>query len=474
MAKATVYISEEETARQRDYVRRVQAILQAKYYERPPRAFVHTYGCQGNVADGERIKGQLAAMGYAFTDDLAEADLILYNTCAVREHAEDRVFGNVGAIKKYKRAKPDLIIALCGCMMQQAHIRDKIYQSYPFVDLVFGTHALHRLPELLFGTLQGGKRVVCAPESDGAIIEGLPVCRDRGAKAWLPIMYGCDNFCSYCIDPYVRGRERSREPEEVLAEAREIIAAGYKEITLLGQNVNSYGKNNQNPMNFAALLRELNALEGDFKIRFMTSHPKDCTHELIDTIAACDKVSKHLHLPFQSGNDAILKAMHRHYTRADYLELIRYAKATIPDLSLTSDVIVGFPGETYAQFQDTISLIREVEFTSLFTFIFSPRKGTKAAELPDPVPHEEKAKWFRELCDVQETIAAKRTRAMRGRVYRVLVEGASDRDPALLSGRTDGNVTVEFPGSPSLIGTYCDVTVTDTRSWIVYGEQTHS
>ena len=429
MAKATAYISEEETARQRDYVRRVQAILQAKYHARMPRAFVHTYGCQGNVADGERIKGQLAAMGYAFTDDLAEADLILYNTC---EHAEDRVFGNVGAIKKYKRAKPDLIIALCGCMMQQTHIRDKIYQSYPFVDLVFGTHALHRLPELLFGTLQGGKRVVCAPESDGAIIEGLPVCRDRGAKAWLPIMYGCDNFCSYCIVPYVRGRERSREPEEVLVEAREIIAAGYKEITLLGQNVNSYGKNNRNPMNFAALLRELNTLEGDFKIRFMTSHPKDCTHELIDTIAACDKVSKHLHLPFQSGNDAILKAMHRHYT------------------------------------------IREVEFTSLFTFIFSPRKGTKAAELPDPVPHEEKAKWFRELCDVQETIAAKRTRAMRGRVYRVLVEGASDRDPALLSGRTDGNVTVEFPGSPSLIGTYCDVTVTDTRSWIVYGEQTHS
>lgn len=459
---------------QQGYALQVQAVLNAKYYEKSPKAFVHTYGCQGNVADGERIKGQLHEMGYSFTETIAEADLILYNTCAVREHAEDRVFGNVGAIKKYKREKPDLIIALCGCMMQQAHIRDKIYKSYPFVDLVFGTHAVHRLPELLLQTLQGGKRVVCAPESDGTISEGLPVCRDRGAKAWLPIMYGCDNFCSYCIVPYVRGRERSREPEEVLAEAREIISAGYKEITLLGQNVNSYGKNNQNPMNFAALLRELNALEGDFKIRFMTSHPKDCTKELIDTIAACDKVSKHLHLPFQSGNDEILKAMHRRYTREGYLELIRYAKATIPDLSLTSDVIVGFPGETYEQFQDTLSLIREVEFTSLFTFIFSPRKGTKAAELPDPVTHEEKAKWFRELCDVQEAIAAKRTASMRGRAYRVLVESVSETDPTLLCGRTDGNVTVEFPGDLSQIGSYCDVTVTDTRSWIVRGEQIHS
>ncbi len=470
MAKTTV-ISETELTRQREYTEQVREILGAKYYGTTPKAFVHTYGCQGNVADSERIIGQLLEMGYTLTEDASEADLILYNTCAVREHAEDRVFGNVGAIKRYKKAKPDLIIALCGCMMQQAHIREKIYNSYPFVNLVFGTHALHRVPELLFLTLTGGKRVVCAPETDGEIAEGLPVYRDRGVKAWLPIMYGCDNFCTYCIVPYVRARERSREPQEVLAEAKEIIAAGYKEITLLGQNVNSYGKRNQNPMNFAQLLREINALDGDFKIRFMTSHPKDCTYELIDTIAECDKVSKHLHLPFQSGNNRVLHAMNRHYTREKYLDLIAYAKEKIPNLSLTSDVIVGFPGETYEEFQDTVSLIREVEFTSLFTFIFSPRKGTKAAEMPDTVSHEEKTRWFKELCDVQEEIAARRTKAMLGKTYSVLVESAAKNgEEGVLAGRTDGNVIIEFPGEESLIGTYRNVTVTDTGSWVVKGE----
>ncbi|MGN0570997.1 MAG: tRNA (N6-isopentenyl adenosine(37)-C2)-methylthiotransferase MiaB [Candidatus Fimenecus sp.] len=469
MAKTTV-ISETELARQHDYMQRVHEILEAKYPTTPPKAFVHTYGCQGNVADSERIIGQLLEMGYALCDDLAEADLILYNTCAVREHAEDRVFGNVGAIKRYKKEKPDLIIALCGCMMQQAHIREKIYQSYPFVNLVFGTHALHLVPQLLFQTLTGGKRVVCAPETDGEIAEGLPVHRDGGVKAWLPIMYGCDNFCTYCIVPYVRARERSREPEEVIAEAKEIIAAGYKEITLLGQNVNSYGKHNKNPMNFAELLRTLNALDGDFKLRFMTSHPKDCTKELIDTIAECDKVSKHLHLPFQSGNNRVLKEMNRHYTREKYLDLISYAKEKIPDLSLTSDVIVGFPGETYEEFQDTVSLIREVEFTSLFTFIFSPRKGTKAAQLLDPVPHEEKTRWFKELCDAQEEIAARRTNDMLGKTYTVLVESTAKSQNGALCGRTDGNVVIEFAGAESLIGTYQRVTVTEVGAWVVKGE----
>ena len=469
MVKTSV-ISETELAHQRDYTLRVREILEAKYPTAPPKAFVHTYGCQGNVADSERIIGQLLEMGYVLCDDVAQADFILYNTCAVREHAEDRVFGNVGAIKRYKKAQPDLIIALCGCMMQQAHIRDKIYQSYPFVNLVFGTHALHLVPQLLYQTLTGGKRVVCAPETDGEIAEGLPVYRDGGVKAWLPIMYGCDNFCTYCIVPYVRARERSREPEEVIAEAKEIIAAGYKEITLLGQNVNSYGKHNQNPMNFAALLRALNALDGDFKIRFMTSHPKDCTKELIDTIAECDKVSKHLHLPFQSGNNRVLKEMNRHYTREKYLDLVSYAKEKIPDLSLTSDVIVGFPGETYEEFQDTVSLIREVEFTSLFTFIFSPRKGTKAAEMPDPVPHEEKTRWFQELCDAQEEIAARRTTDMLGKTYTVLVESTAKNRNGALCGRTDGNVVIEFAGEESLIGTYGRVTVTDVGSWVVKGE----
>lgn len=462
-------ISAAELEKQNRYAAAVQAILHERYPDRIPLAFVHTYGCQGNVADSERIKGQLCASGYQMTDSMEQADFILYNTCAVREHAEDRVFGNVGAIKRYKTQDPRKIIALCGCMMQQAHVREKIYNSYPFVNLVFGTHAFYRLPELLYRTLTDGKRVVCAPETDGEIVEGLPVCRDRGVKAWLPIMYGCDNFCSYCIVPYVRGRERSREPADVLREAREILASGCKEITLLGQNVNSYGKNNRDPMNFSALLRALNALDGDFKIRFMTSHPKDCTKELIDTIAACDKVSKHLHLPFQSGNNRVLQAMHRGYTREQYLELVRYAKKTIPDLSLTSDVIVGFPGETYAEFSDTVSLIREVEFTSLFTFIFSPRKGTKAAEMPDPVPHTEKTRWFRELCDAQEEIAARRTQAMCQNTYRVLVE-ETGKTAGTLAGRTDGNVMIEFSGGPELLGTYQTVTVTEAGAWTLRGE----
>ena len=463
-------IPPEELERQRQYALKVREILSVKYPTAKPLAYVHTYGCQGNVADGERIEGLLSEMGYDFCDSPEKADLVLYNTCAVREHAEDRVFGNVGKLKNYKQDNPDLIVALCGCMMQQAHVRERIYKSYPFVNLVFGTHVLHRLPELLYQTLTGGKRVVCAPDGFGEIAEHLPVRRSGGVKAWLPIMYGCDNFCTYCIVPYVRARERSREPEDVLREAREIIGAGCREITLLGQNVNSYGKGNKSDLNFAGLLREINALPGDFKIRFMTSHPKDCTHELLETIARCDKVSKHLHLPVQSGNDRVLRAMNRRYTRQQYLDLVADAKATVPGLSLTSDIIVGFPGETYEEFQDTVSLVREVEYTSLFTFIYSPRKGTAAAELPDPVSHKEKTRWFAELTAAQEEIAAKRIAESVGKTYTVLVESRSKTDASRLAGRTDGNVMIEFAGSPEQIGTYCDVRVTETGKWTIFGE----
>ena len=278
-----------------------------------------------------KIKGMLELMGYDFTENRLEAKLIIFNTCAVREHAEDRVFGNVGALKKYKRENPDTVIALCGCMMQQKHIADKIKQSYPFVDLVFGTHVVHCLPELLFKALTGRKRVFEIPDMDGAIAEGVPVKRDNDAKAWLPIMYGCNNFCTYCIVPYVRGRERSREKQDIINEFKQLVSEGYKEITLLGQNVNSYGKDLIPYVSFAELLRELNDLDGDFRIRFMTSHPKDCTRELIETMASCDKVAQHLHLPFQSGSNRVLKAMNRHYTREQYLELINYAKELMGD-----------------------------------------------------------------------------------------------------------------------------------------------
>lgn len=467
--KKIIKVSPSEMAKQHEYTELVRTVLTTRFEPSKPLAFVHTYGCQGNVSDGERIKGILESLGYGFTDDVEKADLILYNTCAVREHAEDRIYGNVGAIKRLKKTNPNLIIALCGCMMQQKRVVDKIRKSYPFVDLVFGTHVIHRIPELIYRVLCTGKKVYECPDGAGVIAEDLPIRRDGSIKGWLPIMYGCNNFCSYCIVPYVRGRERSREPEDVIKEAKELIASGCKDITLLGQNVNSYGKNLDRDINFSKLLRQINDLPGDFIIRFMTSHPKDCTKELLDTMASCDKVAKHLHLPFQSGNNRVLKEMNRGYTREKYLELARYARQVMPDLSMTSDVIVGFPGETYEEFRDTVSLIKEVKFTSLFTFIFSPRPGTRAADMPDPISREEKGKWFKELTDAQEKIASERTAAMKDKTYTVLCEGyAKD---GILNGRTEGNVMIEFPevDGKDLVGKFCKVKVTEPLTWIVRG-----
>lgn len=463
------FVSAEELEKQKEYTALAASVISAQFSKKP-LAFVHTYGCQGNVSDGERIKGMLDAIGYGFTDDVDKADLILYNTCAIREHAEDRIYGNVGAIKKLKKSNPNLKIALCGCMMQQQRVADKIKKSYPFVDLVFGTYAIHRLPELLYKTLSTGKRVYECEDSDGVIAENLPVRRDGNIKGWLPIMYGCNNFCSYCIVPYVRGRERSRRPEDIIKEAKELIAIGCKDITLLGQNVNSYGKSLSEEINFSELLRRINDLEGDFIIRFMTSHPKDCTKELLDTMAQCDKVAKHLHLPFQSGNNRVLKEMNRGYTRQQYLELARYARQVMPGLSMTSDVIVGFPGETYEEFRDTLTLIDEVKFTSLYTFIFSSRPGTKAASMPDPVSREEKGVWFKELTDLQEKIAGERTANMKDNIYTVLCEGYAKE--GVLNGRTQGNIMIEFPEveGKELIGKFCNVRVTDPLTWIVRGE----
>ena len=463
-------VPQEEILKQQEFAQLVHSLISLKYSDRQPLAMVHTYGCQGNVADGERIKGILEKCGYAFTDDVSEADLVLYNTCAIREHAEDRIYGNVGALKNVKKANPDMIIALCGCMMQQEKVAERIRKSYPYVNLLFGTHVIHKLPELLYNVLRSGKRVFMNPDSDGVIAENVPVHRDGTVKGWLPIMYGCNNFCSYCIVPYVRGRERSREPEDIIREAEDLIASGCKDITLLGQNVNSYGKNLDRDINFAKLLRAINDLPGDFIIRFMTSHPKDCTQELLDTMAQCKKVARHLHLPFQSGNNRVLKEMNRGYTAEKYLSLVEYARKVMPDISLTSDIIVGFPGETYEEFKDTLNLIEKAQFTSLYTFIFSSRDGTKAAKMPDPVSREEKGRWFKELCDLQESIAAKRTAAMKGRTFRVLCEGyAKD---GIYNGRTGGNVMIEFPdtdGGASL-GRFCDVKVTDPLTWIVRGE----
>lgn len=454
---------------QNEYLNLIYEIMESRKYGEKPIAYVHTYGCQQNVADGERIKGMLAKAGFDFEDKPDNADFILFNTCAVREHAEDRVFGNVGALKNIKRRHPRALVALCGCMMEQKHIADRMYKSFPFVGLVFGTHALHQFPELMYRALSTGKRVYVRDNDDFLVHEGLPVKRDGSIKGWLPIMYGCNNFCTYCIVPHVRGRERSRQREIILAEAKEMINAGYKDITLLGQNVNSYGKNLENSVSFAQLLKEIDDIEGDYWLRFMTSHPKDCTRELIDVIADSKHVSKHLHLPFQSGSDRILKLMNRHYDRKKYLDIVNYAKSRIEDVSLTSDVIVGFPGETYEDFKQTLSLIKEVEFTSLFTFIYSPRVGTPAAEMDDPVSAEEKSKWFRELLDVQEEIASRRCSDTIGTVQKVLIEGEKGKD-GILNARTSGNIIVETEGSPELIGTFQNVEITKAGNWILKGK----
>lgn len=436
-----------------------------------PMALVRTYGCQQNVADSEKLRGQLQEMGFAFTEQEEEADLILFNTCAVRENAEFRVYGNVGNLKALKRQKPSLIIGVCGCMMEQEHVAEKIRQSYPYVSLVFGTHVVHKLPELLYQTLTSGKRVFSRGDDseDKTIVEGLPIHRDRDIRAWLTVMYGCDNFCSYCVVPHVRGRERNRTPEAVEAEFRALVQAGYKEIVLLGQNVNSYGKTLEHPISFSELLRRLDAIPGDHRLRFMTSHPKDATKELIDTMAESEHICHSLHLPFQSGNDRVLKEMNRKYTRERYLELIQYAREKMPDISFSSDIIVGFPGETYEEFFDTVSLVEEVGFTSLFTFIYSPRVGTRAAKMEDPVSEQEKSRWFTELLQAQEATADKLAPTIIGTTQRVLVEEVSEKR-GVLCGKTEGNLNCDFEGSESLVGQFVDVKITDSRNWVLKGE----
>ena len=462
-------LAQEELSRQKLFMADVAEMMKVRARGPVPMAYVRTYGCQQNVVDGEKIKGLLSEMGFSFAETPEEADFILFNTCAVREHAQDRVFGNVGALKNIKRRHPGTIIAVCGCMTEQEHVAERFKKSYPFVNIVFGTHVIHRLPEMLYTTLTDSKRVFLRGREGEEVLEGIPTRRDGTSRAWVTVMLGCDNFCSYCIVPYVRGREKSRRPEEIVKECRQLIEAGYKEITLLGQNVNSYGKGLEEPVNFAELLRRIDAIPGDYRIRFMTSHPKDASRELFDVMAHSQHIPHYIHLPFQSGNDRVLREMNRRYNREQYLELIRYARSVMPDISFTSDVIVGFPGETYEEFQDTLSLIREVGFTSLFTFIYSPREGTRAAKMPDPVSREEKTQWFAELLKVQEEVAAQRSAAMVGQTYRVLVEERNEKS-GLLSGRTASSVVIDFPGGEELIGQYAQVKVTAARSWMLSGE----
>ena len=468
MERKEVLVSTEELAQQKEFSAKVRSFNAQR--TRAPLALVDTFGCQQNVADGEMLMGLLRDMGYELTDNEAVADVILLNTCAIREHAEKRVYGHLGRLTHTKEAKPDQIICLCGCMAQQKVVADKIKNSYRHVDLVLGPQAEWRLPELLWEVISRRRRVFSIEDEHGRIAEDLPVVREGSVRAWVSIMYGCNNFCSYCIVPYVRGRERSREPEKIIAECRELIAQGYKEITLLGQNVNSYGKDLDTPYDFADLLAAIDAIPGEYWIRFMSSQPKDATHKLFDTMARCWHVCKQLHLPVQSGNDRVLRAMNRPYSRAGYLSLIGYARSVMPGLVLTSDVIIGFPGETESEAMDTVSLVEEAKFAALFTFIFSPRPGTPAAGMVDPVPREEKQKWFDRLVAVQNAYSAEKHASYIGKTVRVLVDGESDDPDWPLSCRTEGNRLVRIRGDKALIGTFADVTIQNSNTWALYGE----
>ena len=464
-------LGSEEIARQYEYMARVRDFVTASGETK--LCYVETYGCQQNEADSEHFRGMALEMGYGIADSPEKASLIIFNTCAVREHAEQRVFGNIGALLKYKRRDPSIIIALAGCMAGEPHVVQRIKKSFPYVSIVSDSRCLWRFPETLFNVLVNGRREF-ATEGADVIAEGLPVHKNRDIKGWLPIMYGCDNFCSYCIVPHVRGRERSRSPETVKEQFISMVNAGFKDITLLGQNVNSYGKNAREHFetDFPKLLRELDKVEGDHVIRFMTSHPKDAGLELFDAMRDCKHVAPHLHLPFQSGSERILKAMNRGYTPEKYLGLIEAVRERIPDIVLTGDVIVGFPGETEEDFEATLALVEKVRYDALFTFIYSPRKGTRAAEMSQNTPPEEINRRFDRLVALQNSISAEKHAAYEGRTVRVLVDGKAENKPeGWLSSRTPGGRLVVFPGEEGLIGSFTEVKITGHTTWSLVGEK---
>ncbi len=463
-------IAPEAVARQMEICDRMRAMYASR--TRRPLAMVDTFGCQQNEADSEKLRGYLRAMGFGFTDDSFAADVVVLNTCAVREHAEQRVLGNVGALTHTKEQNPDQIVAVCGCMVQQAHMAEKLKRSYRVVDLVFGPHELWRFPELLERVAVERRRVFETAPADGAVVEGIPLQRDGSVKAWLSIMYGCNNFCTYCVVPYVRGRERSRRPEDIVAEARALVAAGYKDITLLGQNVNSYGRDLDGDVDFSELLRMVCGIPGDFLVRFMTSHPKDATEKLFRTMAECEKCAHQLHLPVQSGSSRVLRAMNRSYTREKYLEQVALARRYMPDLVLTTDIIVGFPGETDEEFAETLSLVEQVRYDAMFTFIYSPRVGTPAAKLPDPCTRAEKQVRFDRLLETANRISAEKHRAYEGTVQRVLVDGADGRGDWKLTARTAGGRLVHLKGGEALVGQFVTAQITDSNTWALYGSVT--
>lgn len=445
------------------------AYLKDFFREKRKMAYVHSFGCQLNVSDGEKIKGILKETGFCFTENPENADIIILNTCAVRESAEERVFGIIGSMKKLKEENPDLIIGLSGCMTAQEKNVDRIKKSYPQVDIVLGTSAINSLPRLIYEHINGTKFSCDISEYDDFSCRTEQV-RESSFKASVPIMFGCNNFCTYCIVPYVRGRERSRHSEDIINEVKKLVSEGYKEIMLLGQNVNSYGKDLQDDINFPGLLRKLNEIEGDFIIRFMSSHPKDAGKDLLDAIIECDKVAKHLHLPVQSGSNSVLKAMNRKYTVEKYFEAVDYLRKYDSDFSITTDIIVGFPNETDEEFEDTIKLIKRVEYDNIYSFIYSKRSGTKAAEIIDDISEKEKGERMRRLLDVQREISERNYKRFIGKNMRVLVDGKSKKREGFMTGKSNEFIIVEFKGDESLKGKFVNVKITDSMNWAVIGE----
>ncbi len=435
-----------------------------------PKAFVMTFGCQQNEADSEKIAGMAEAMGYEIVDAPTEASLIVVNTCAVREHAEQKALSVIGQYKHLKNKTPELIIAVCGCMVTQERRVNEIKHSYPYVDFVFGTSSIHRLPQLIVEKIKRGKRIYCPEESEYLVAEGVPIKRADGARAWVSVMYGCNNFCSYCIVPYVRGRERSRTRESVYAEVAELVAKGYKDITLLGQNVNSYGKDSGYDYDFADLLEQLDTIEGDYMLHFMTSHPKDASRKLIDVMARGRHIAHHFHLPMQAGSDKVLSEMNRRYTFEKYISILDYIREKMPDAVITSDIMVGFPGESEADFEDTLSALERAEFDMIYSFIYSPRKGTPAAERADQVSDATKSERFDRLLKLQNAISLQRNKPLEGKTVRVLCDGRSKNNSAVFSGRTEGNKIVFFDGDDSDSGKFLNIYIERADTFALYGK----
>lgn len=449
-----------------NYIEEVRKIFSER--EAPPLCCVHSYGCQQNVSDGEKLLGQLSLMGCGVTDDMTAADIIILNTCAVRENAELKVYGNIGELKRLKEQKPDMIIAVGGCMGQEPKTAEKIKKSYRHVDIVFGTFAAKELPRLIYEALTQRRLIIDTAERNTECFEDIPAVRNEKYKAGVSIMYGCNNFCSYCIVPYVRGRERSREPEKIIEEIKRLADGGCKEIMLLGQNVNSYGRGLDEKIDFPELLRRIDSIDGDFRVRFMSPHPKDATNEFFDVIAESKKICRSVHLPLQSGSDRILKEMNRRYTVQKYMDMVSYARKVMPELSISTDIIVGFPNETYEDFLQTLDVVKAVKYDNIFSFIYSKRTGTKAADIIDHTSEEDKGKWFRELLAVQREISEEHYKRFMGAEFDVLFDGTYKEE--FISGKSGEFIITLVKGSPDLIGTMRKVRVTKTHNWAVEGE----